>query len=154
MRRTLQLISLATAMLVSPAFAQTATYCHKVDEYTTVCEFSDGRAHEQTDIGDKSWSTWYTATQWKVRKAKYARDAAKAAREAREQAKKHDEWQAQSEQLEIKARLVESKAACEDAGFIWVVKGELKDGVVEYKGSCHYSEAAMRIHLEKQQAAK
>ena len=151
MKRTLRMLTLAAATLVCPAFAQTDAHCYKYDEYTRVCEFSNGRVHVQTTIGDESWSDWYTAAQWKAKKAKDTRAAARA---AAAKAKEHEAWQRQNDNGEKEAQSWKTQDGCENDGFIWVVKGELINGVVDYKGSCHYSEAAKRIHKEKQQGAK
>ena len=143
MKRTLRPLTLAAAMLVSPAFAQTDMHCYKYDEYTQVCEFSNGRVHVQTTIGDESWSDWYTAAQWKAKKAKDARAAARA---AAAKAKEHEAWQRQNDNGEKEAQSWKTQEGCEDDGFIWVDFGANK--------GCHYSDAAKRIHKEKQQAAK
>src|SRR5713226_10344477 len=72
MKTLLQLGILATLAMGS-AFA-TDMHCHKTNEYTDVCEFSDGKVHVQTSVGDESWSEWYTAREWK---AKQVKDASK-----------------------------------------------------------------------------
>jgi hypothetical protein len=67
MKRTLYVLALAAAMLVSPAYskAQTGVYCHKTDDYTEVCEFTDGRVNETTAFPDRSGSSVdYTAHEW------------------------------------------------------------------------------------------
>jgi hypothetical protein len=137
----------ALALLTASAFAQADMHCFKTDQYTTACESSDGRVHLVTIIGDESWSHWYTAPQWK---AKRARDLAKQAREDRAKAKKHDDWQSQNERLEAKAQTIKAQPECEGQGFMWVTKGELQpNNEVKYAGACHHSEAAMEVFKNK-----
>jgi len=133
MKTLLYLTILAAAVLVSPALAQSDMYCHKTDEYTDVCKFSDGRVHVQTNIDDKSWSEWYSAAQWQAKKAKDAR-------EAKIQAKKHVVWQVKTDQFEALAAKIAYQSGCESAGYIWVWSSNMASA------GCHYSEAAMRIH--------
>ena len=139
MESTLRLPTLAAVMLVSPAFAQTDMTCNKTDSYTTVCEFSDGRANVSTSMGDYYSSRWYTPAQWKAQKAKDARATAAKAKE-------HEAWQRQNDNGEKEAKSWKTQEGCENDGFIWVDFGANK--------GCHYSDAAKRIHKEKQQAAK
>ena len=67
MKRILCLLTLAAATLVSPAHskAQTGVSCHKPDDYTTVCKFTDGHVSETTAFPDGSGSSYtYTAREW------------------------------------------------------------------------------------------
>jgi hypothetical protein len=67
------LLMVSTAALTT---AQTGVVCHRPDDYTEVCKYTDGRVNETTAFPDGSGSSLtYTAQEWKEHVAKQrARD--------------------------------------------------------------------------------
>ncbi len=125
--KTLIQLGMLIAVVMGAAFAQESEHCYKTDEYTDVCEFGGGTVHVQTNVGDQSWSEWYTAAQWAAKEAKEAR-VARAQTKA--EAQKYAAWAAQNNNGEKAAQSWHGQEGCENDGFIWVDAGLNK--------GCHY----------------
>lgn len=104
MKRSLYMLTLAVAMLVSPAFASS---CHSLTPSTTVCEFSDGAATVTSLVGDTYTATDYTPTEWA--KARIGYEAATQAVIA----------ELQRQAAEYRTIGLDPKGKCEAAGGNW-----------------------------------
>ena len=64
MKRTLYLLALAAAMLVSPVFAQESLHCYDLNPYLGLCEFSNGSAMVITITDTGIHPHVFTAAEW------------------------------------------------------------------------------------------
>jgi len=62
-------IAVIALTLTASAFAQrpfSSMHCSKPDDWTTVCEFSDGTVHVTSSFSDGQYfANWFTAAEWK-----------------------------------------------------------------------------------------
>src|ERR1039458_8654848 len=122
MKHTLYLLTLAAAMLVSPAaFGQDSQKCYNPEAGTPfiatyVCEFSpSGRVNVTETYNDTVTSNWYTADEWATKGPHLHKlwDQYNASVAAAAQA------QIEADEAERQSQSLHNKKSCRAAGYKW-----------------------------------